>query len=56
MDRDTFLSNYNHPDNCQCYECRMAQADADVCQAMSRRERLEKQIEKEKENVSTDKG
>jgi len=56
MGRDTFLSNYEHPDNCQCYDCRMAQADADVCQAMSRRERLEKQIEKEKENVSTDKG
>ena len=40
-----------HPDNCQCYECKMAQADADVCQAMSRRERLEQQIEKEKENA-----
>ena len=35
----------DHPDDCQCLQCRKDQADADVCQAMSRRERLEQEKE-----------
>lgn len=30
-----------------CIDCRLEQADADVCQAISRREKLEKEKENE---------
>jgi len=39
----------DHPDNCQCYNCQLEQADADVVQAMSRREELERKKVKQNE-------
>ena len=38
----------DHPDNCQCYNCQLEQADADVVQAMNRYEELKKRKTEEK--------
>lgn len=41
----------DHPDNCQCIDCRLEWADSQESQAIAYREELEK--EKERLNVST---
>jgi len=41
----------DHPDNCQCIDCRLEWADSQVSQAMAYREKLEK--EKEQHELSS---
>jgi hypothetical protein len=48
--RDTNLSNYEYPDDCQCWNCKFEQAEYDVLKAMNKIEKLK--IEKEKEDAS----
>jgi len=39
----------DHPDNCQCYNCRLEQAEHDVLKAMNRVEELKRKKEKQNE-------